>query len=486
MNDAPHADLFQRLLARLAKPCRVAPAVAFAAMLASLSAQREPAAAPVAALAAEAADRGGARARPNLLFVLTDDQRFDQMGCAGHPVLKTPTMDRLAAEGVRFANAYVTTAICAASRASILTGRREGHHGYTFGTPPMGRELAESSYAQVLRQDGYRTGFVGKWGMRFEKGVAKDAFDWRKPMGYPYRRPGKPHLTDRIAAAAIDFMQQEDERPFCLSISFHAPHADDGSKEQYYPALDLAELYADADVAVPPLAESGFAALPPFLQTSLGRERWGWRFDSREKQVRRTKDYWRMITGIDRALGTITAALEASGQADNTVILFTSDNGYFLGERGLAGKWLIYEESIRVPLLVYDPRAPQSQRGRVVDAMALNIDFAPTLLELAGCDAVPAGYDGRSLVPLLAGDAPADWRTDFLYEHLFNHKKIPPSVGVRGERFVYARYERQQPVYEQLFDLKADPEQLRNLSDDAAFAEELARMRARCSALQKL
>ena len=227
--------------------------------------------------------------------------------------------------------------------------------------------------------------------------------------------------------------------------------------------------------------QTGFAALPEFLQTSLGRRRWGWRFDTREKQIKRTKDYWRLITGVDRALAKVLSALDESGLADNTVIIFTSDNGYFLGERGLAGKWLIYEESIRVPLIVVDPRADAARHGAVVDSMVLNVDIAPTLLELAGLE-TPAGYDGRSLVPLLRGERPA-WRTDFLVEHRFDHAEIPKSVGVRGERWVYARYDDQDPPFEQLFDLAADPEELLDLARDPAFVGVLAKQRDRCDEL---
>ena len=353
--------------------------------------------------------------------MVTDDQRFDQMSCAGHPVLRTPVMDGLAAEGVRFTEAFVTTAICAASRATILTGRREGRHGYTFGTPPMGPELAAESYPMQLRAAGYRTGFVGKWGVRFAKGAMADAFDERHTPWYPYVKEGRPHLTDHIADLAVDFVGREDDRPFCLSISFHAPHAEDSNPDQYIPPPDLAELYADADVAPPPLADVGFEALPGFLKESMGRKRWHWRFDTREKQIERTRDYWRLVSGVDRALGRVLAAVEAAGEADNTVVVLIGDNGYFLGERGLAGKWFIYEESIRVPLIVMDPRAPDARRGATEDAMVLNTDVAPTLLSLAGVP-IPAGHDGRDLGPLLRGEEPA-WRSDFLYEHLLDNER---------------------------------------------------------------
>ncbi|MBJ22043.1 MAG: hypothetical protein CL933_21755 [Deltaproteobacteria bacterium] len=428
--------------------------------------------------------------RPNLLVVVTDDQRFDQLSCEGHPVLETPVMDRLASEGVRFKNSFVTTSICAASRASLMTSRHEGSHGYTFGKPAMGEALAQETYFARLKGAGYRTGFVGKWGVKFERGVMSDHFDTYRPMSPPYlrERDGEDarHLTDRTADEAIRFIEEEAEgAPFCLTISFNAPHAEDPHPDQYIPPRDLEALYADAEVSLPPLSEPEvFDALPEFMRTSLNRERWGWRFDTREKQVERTLDYWRMISGVDRAMGRVLDALEEEGLADDTVVVFTSDNGYFLGERGFAGKWLIYEESVRVPFIVYDPRVAKERRGRVVEEMVLNLDLAPTLLALAGVEA-PAAYEGRSLLPLLSGGA-SEWRTDFLYEHRFAHKTIPQSEGVREGRFVYARYYEEEPVYEQLFDLESDPLQLTNLAEphhQSQFGVELTRLRARCDEL---
>ncbi len=148
------------------------------------------------------------------------------MSCAGHPILSTPRLDALAAEGIRFTNAFVTTSICAASRASLMTGRREGRHGYTFGKAPMGTELAGDTYFARLRGAGYRTGFVGKWGVRFEKEAMGELFDDYRALGQPYLKDGEPHLTERIADAAIAFLDADAApAPFCLTISFWAPHA---------------------------------------------------------------------------------------------------------------------------------------------------------------------------------------------------------------------------------------------------------------------
>lgn len=423
--------------------------------------------------------------RPNVLFLLTDDQRFDQMSCAGHPVLRTPNMDRLADRGVRFTEAFVTTSICAASRATFLTGLHEGSHRYTFGTPPLDRDLP--TYAGLLRTAGYRTGFVGKLGVRLEARPG-ELFDWFRPMSPPYlgRRGDARHLTDRTADAAISFLaaRAEDDRPFCLSVSFNAPHAEDSNQEQYVPPPDLASLYADADVPPPPLSEPEFfAGLPEFVRESLNRVRWFWRFDTEPKRIEMTKRYWRMITGVDRAIGRILEELDRQGIADDTVIVFAGDNGYFLGERGFAGKWTIHEPSIRIPLIVADPRLPAARRGVVDRHMVLNVDVAPTILAASGLP-VPQGMQGRDLEPLLAGEADVEWRNDMFYEHRFDHPQIPRSEGVRTLRWSYVRYYEQEPVYEELYDLEADPLQARNLADDPSAADVLAELRARTDALR--
>ncbi len=190
-----------------------------------------------------------------------------------------------------------------------------------------------------------------------------------------------------------------------------------------------------------------------------------------------------MISGVDAAIGRVIEELESLDLADNTVVILMGDNGYFLGERGYAGKWLPYELSIRVPLVVFDPRVGVQQRGSIPTQSALNVDIAPTLLDMAGIE-IPAAMQGESLVPILEGVSPADWRTDFFVEHLFDHPEIPKHEGVRGERYKYARYFEQTPVYEELYDLLEDPMETVNLVDDAEFLEILDQLRARTDELQ--
>ncbi|MEZ5965407.1 MAG: sulfatase [Planctomycetota bacterium] len=426
---------------------------------------------------------------PNLLVIVTDDQRWDGLGAAGNPLVDTPQMDRLAREGTMFCNAFVTTPICAASRASILTGSYESHHGFTFGTPPLREDLVARSYPVRLRAAGYRTGFVGKLGVRLPRGAAARMFDVFEPLAPPYARPqvdgSVRHLTDLSTDRAVEFLETASEdRPWCLSLSFNAPHADDGAAQQYFWPAAQDDAYADTVWPVPAtMAPEFFAAQPEFLRESESRVRYAWRFDEPAKYQRMVRGYHRMIRGVDAAIGRLRAALAARGMAERTVIVFLSDNGYFLGERGFAGKWYPYEPSIRVPLVVLDPRLDRAARRARVDAMVLNVDVAPTLLDLAGV--ADAECQGASLRPWLAGPAPAAWRDEFLVEHRFERANIPKSEGVRTARYTYLRWYEQAPVVEELYDHVVDPEQVRDLKDDPAFAEDLARLRARTDALRE-
>jgi len=433
--------------------------------------------------------------RPNILFLLIDDQRNDTLGCAGHPILKTPVVDGLAARGVRFTNAFVTTSICAASRASIFTGLHERTHRFTFGTPPIRQDHLDASYPSLLRKAGYRTGFIGKFGVKVPKGATGRMFDVFRPHGrnpYHHKQPdgSTRHETEVACDRAVEFLRAHPaDKPFCLSVSFNAVHAEDGDKRPgvgHYPWPKAVDgMYEDVNVPAPRLGEPEvYDSQPEFLKKSLNRQRFFWRWDTPEKYQTNIRAYFRMISGVDRGIGRVLAELERRGLADNTVVIYTGDNGYYMGQRGFAGKWSHYEESLRVPLIVHDPRLPKQRRGTTNEATALNIDIPATMLELAGVS-VPDHYAGRSVVGLMKGRTPPDWRRDFFCEHLMDTgTRIPKWEGVRGERYVYARYFQQEPVYEFLHDLKRDPDQLRNLASDPAHAAVLARMRARCDKLR--
>ncbi len=436
-------------------------------------------------LPAQARTRG-----PNILLVLTDDQRWDTLGCSGNPVARTPHLDALAHDGVRFRNAFVTTAICAASRASILTGLYERTHRYTFDTPPIRDEHTDTSYPVLLKAAGYRTGFVGKFGVRTAPGGPARMFDSFVPLAAgPYwkKQPDgtERHLCDLTGDRALEFLAGcRPEQPWCLSISFNEPHAEDGDPQQYFWPKALDDSYVDTVFPVPKtMMPSFFAAQPEFLRKSESRIRFLWRFDEPQKYQDMVRGYYRMIGGVDAVVGRLRGELQQRGLADDTVILFCSDNGYFLGERGFADKWYAYEPSIRVPLLIADPRLPDLRKGTTCDLMALNVDLAPTILELAGI-ARPEHYQGRSLVPLVHGRAPVDWRTEFFYEHLLDGPKIPKSEGLRTERFTYLRWFEQSPLVEELYDHQADFDEQDNLVAVPAYADVLADLRRRTDALR--
>ena len=434
--------------------------------------------------AGQGSAHAGSERRPNIIVLVTDDQRWDSLSCMGTPVIQTPNLDRLAAEGVLFENNFCTTSICMSSRATILTGLHTRCHGINdFGQPPDDG-LFERTYPVRLRAAGYRTGFVGKWGLGGPLPEERfDFFDGFSGQGkYFHGTEGETkHLTRLTGDKAVEFLGGcTEEKPFCLAVSFKAPHVQDQDPRQYLYDPAFEELFQDDTVPVPKTADPAFFdALPEFIRTSEGRKRWNVRFSNPEKFQTSVKGYYRLIYGVDAVVGRIRTALEQQGLDDNTVILFTSDNGIFLGERGLAGKWLMHEESIRVPLIVSDPRLPTGNGTRRTQMTLLN-DIAPTILDLAGLD-IPSNVQGRSLLPVL-GDADLPWRTEWFYEHPFEHPRIPKNEGVRTERWKYIRYTETDPLFEELYDLENDPLEEHNLATDPSSAATLDHLRARCQA----
>ena len=321
---------------------------------------------------------------------------------------------------------------------------------------------------------------------RVETTVFDDFEHWTEEGYWISQEDGShKHLTEITGEKVIDFLRAcPAEQPFCLSVSFNAPHAQDGDPRQYIWPQAEDELYQAVTIPSPANADPAFfAVLPPFLQQNENRKRWHTRFNTPENYQRNVKGYWRMISAVDRMVGRFVTELERWGMADNTVIIFTSDHGFMIGERGYSDCWLLYEGSLRVPLVVCDLRPDAPAQGIVSDQLALNIDLSPTMLELAGLE-VPPMVQGNSLVPLLRGENPA-WRDDFFCEHLFNTPNIviPPSEGVRSNKWKYIRYFTQDPLYEELFDLEADPDETQNMCQNPAYAKDLDRLRLRCDQL---
>jgi arylsulfatase A-like enzyme len=420
--------------------------------------------------------------KPNIIFILTDDQRWDALGFAGNPIIHTPYIDQLATSGIYFKNAFVTTPICAASRASLFTGLYERTHDYTFGKRNLNNRYMYESYPYLLRKAGYTTGFVGKFGVKVNKGIEDSMFNVSKQTSWPYIKKidGKEiHLADIEGNYAIDFIKSNKGRPFCLSLSFWSPHADDGSKEQYFWPSYTNNLYDDVKIPVPATADSNFFnSLPAFLKRTMNRDRWYWRFDTPEKYQQMVKGYYKMISGVDSVIGRIRATLNEQGLADNTVIIFMGDNGYFLGERGYADKWLMYEQSIRVPMLIYDPRQPKSSRGKTVTEMVLNVDITPTILKLADV-AVPTRYQGTSLTAFFDGH-PKKWRTSIFCEHrLEGNPLLLKTECSRDDTWKYIRYE-DHPEFVELYNLQKDPNEINNLAYDKKYERRVQFYMQRC------
>ncbi|MBX2843782.1 MAG: family 78 glycoside hydrolase catalytic domain [Flammeovirgaceae bacterium] len=428
--------------------------------------------------------------KPNIIFILTDDQRWDALSYSGNEIIQTPEMDKLAKEGTYFKNAIVTSPICAASRASIFSGLHERTHKFTFQTGPIKSEYMNSSYPKVLKEAGYYTGFFGKFGVNYPD--KEEIFDelesydrnnqFKDYRGYYYKKikDDTVHLTRYTGEKAIEFIEKSNaDQPFCLSLSFSAPHAHDGAEKQYFWQDESGKLFQNTNMPGPELADDKyFEQLPLPVQEGFNRLRWTWRYDSPEKYQHSVKGYYRMIKGIDLEIAKIRKKLTDKGLDKNTVIVLMGDNGYFLGERQLAGKWLMYDNSIRVPLIIFDPRE-KSQKD--VADMALNIDIPVTILDLAGVPQ-PDSWHGKSLLPLVNGKSKSIDRDTILIEHLWEFEHIPPSEGVRTAQWKYMRYVNDKSVQE-LYNLKKDPQEINNLAEDAKYQKVLIELRNKCDEL---
>ena len=422
----------------------------------------------------------------NIVLLLADDWRYNTLACAGNPVVKTPNLDRLSSEGMRFTHACVTTAICGVSRASIFTGQWMSRHGNTsfqmFKTP------WDQTYPGLLRENGYYVGHVGKWhngkfpAENFDFGRAYSGTHWiKEPDGT------KIHVTQKNENDALEFLKtRPKDKPFCLTLAFFATHAEDGNPLQYLPQPGSMKLYQDVDVPVPPNAtDESFRRLPPFIanEKNEGRVRWHWRFDTPEKYQSMMKNYYRLATEVDTTCGRVLAELKEQGLMDNTLVIFTGDNGYYHGEHGLADKWYPHEESIRVPLILRDPRMGQKSKGQTDDDFVLNVDLAPTILAASGVKA-PSTMQGRDIAPLYLAAKKPDWRTEFFYEHATINKIsfIPSSQALVRKDWKYFYW----PDFktEQLFDLKTDPIEEHDLIGAPNQKERLIEMRARFEELE--
>lgn len=423
--------------------------------------------------------------QPNIIFILTDDQRWDAMGYAGNKLIHTPEMDRLANDGTYFKNAFVTTPISAASRASILTGLYERTTGYTFQQGELKESYRKICYPEILRKNGYYIGYFGKLGVSmnttglFDKSELFGFSGATDKRSYFFKKIGNDtvHLTRYTGYKGEEFIENVPSgQPFCLTLSFSAPHAADNAPDQYFWDKNSDRLYHDFDIPPPLLGDDiYFYSLPEEVRKGLNRVRWEWRFDAPEKYQHSIKGYYRMISDIDDEIGMLRKLLQKKGLAENTIIIFMGDNGYFLGERQLAGKWLMYDNSLRVPMTIYDPRA---KHHYTVTDMVLNIDIPKTILDAAGVE-VPKQYQGISLVPYLYNRKSENVRKAILFEHLWEIPEIPSSEGIRTNQWKYFRY-RHVHAPEELYDLGKDPLEKNNLADNPKYKKILEKLRIEC------
>jgi arylsulfatase A-like enzyme len=427
---------------------------------------------------------GQEKLKPNIVFILTDDQRWDALGVAGNSIIQTPQMDELAKKGVYFKNAFSTTPICAASRASILTGLYERTHNYTFQKPALQSQYTNLMYPKILKDKGYHVGFYGKLGVAidrpeqyFDESDFYDRGSRSDKGGYFYKKIGSDtvHLTRYAGQQAQDFISNAPkDKPFCLSVSFSAPHGHDSSVEQYFWQKKSDALYEKDFFSEPSLGEDlYFDRLPAEVKNGFNRVRWKWRFDTPEKYQRMMRGYYRMITEIDDEIGALRNILAKKGLAENTIFIVMGDNGYFTGDRQLADKWLMYDPSIRIPLIIYDPRMPN--KSRTVSDMVLNIDITKSILDFAGIKS-PGNYQGESLKPYLNRPAYSLQRDFILIEHLWKLPDIPSSEGIRTDKWKYFRY-RFINAPEELYDLKKDPLETKNLAQEQSHQKILRKLR---------
>lgn len=420
-----------------------------------------------------------AEKRPNFVFILTDDQRWDAMSCAGHPFLRTPNMDRIAKEGVRFTNAFVTTALCSPSRESFLTGHYVWSHGIKDNKTPTDDSIP--TFPRLLQQAGYETAFIGKWHHGMQDG-ARPGFDrWVsfKGQGLYYNPPinvdgeqveTNAYMTDLLTKYSVEWLKQPRDKPFCLYLSHKAVHA------RFEPAVRHSKLFEDAVLPKP----------PSFFDTLEGKPKWqggpGEVEDRSPKQAESMMNYMRTLVGVDESVGRVLAALDEMGELDNTVIVFAGDNGFLHGEHGMGDKRVMYEESIRIPILMRYPKL--AKPGTLVNQMVLNIDVCPTFLDIAGVK-VPAEVQGKSWKPLLKGKT-SGWRKDFYYEYDLEEPYVKrPSVrGIRTERWKYCETPDLQDIPE-LYDLKNDQHELRNLQGKSQHASIQADLKARLTEMER-
>jgi N-acetylglucosamine-6-sulfatase len=425
--------------------------------------------------------------RPNTLFILIDDLRYDALGCLGHPWLKTPNIDRIAKEGAIFRNAFVTTSLCSPSRASFMTGRWVQAHGIKSNGDNAAMSHQLVTFSALQQKAGYETAYIGKLHMG-EDASPRPGFDhWVSFKGQGVytdpefningkAAPQEGFMTDLLNEQAIKYLKQPRTKPFSLYFAHKAVHG------PFTPPERHRELYADAPIQKHPNAQDDLTGKPMLQREILvdakknpGQVRGGPPNETIRNQLR-------LMQAVDEGVGEIFKVLEETKQLDNTLIIFTSDNGYFHGDHGLGDKRAAYEESLRIPFVARYPK--WFKAGSTNDAVILNVDIAPTMMEIAGVKP-PANVRGKSLVPLFAGGVKAvhaDFYCEYFEEPGF--PRIPTWHAVRTDRWKYIEYPGN-AEWSELYDLKNDPYELKNLVAEPTAAIEKKKLQTRLVRLKR-
>mmetsp|Transcript_25846 Transcript_25846/g.37889 ORF Transcript_25846/g.37889 Transcript_25846/m.37889 type:complete len:521 (+) Transcript_25846:52-1614(+) len=424
-------------------------------------------------------NNGSSDKKLNILLLYADDWRFDSVGYL-NPEVHTPALNRLATEGMLFTENAVTTSICWISRACLATGQHYARHQtIDLSSPvPFHKYWDETLFAK-LKDNGYVTGMVGKW----QPGIMRPWMfsHMNSYSGFHYQ--GENHITDMNERDALDFLRNKrgnGDEPFALFVNFFAPHHKDGSKEQYFPQKTTEHLYNDKNITFgPTCTEEAWEKMPPFFTDfNDGRVRWRDRFNEPSKAQMMIKNYFRLISGVDMACGKIIEELEKQNLIDDTLIVFTTDNGYYLGEHGLADKWYAHQESIKVPLIIKDPRMNKNLIGTRNDEFTLSIDLAPTMLQAAGID-IPDRMQGTDMSQLYqfkdsGANANEAWRRSFYYEYpgIINNRHHIPVQALVQKDFKYIYWPGKD--YEELFHLPTDHYEERDLARNGTMNETIA------------
>jgi arylsulfatase A-like enzyme len=468
--------------------------------------------------------------RPNVLFVFTDDHAAHAIGAYGSKINKTPNLDRLAKEGMLFKNCFCTNSICGPSRAVILTGKHSHLNGFPDNAAATIFDGSQQTFPKLLQKVGYQTCMLGKWHLKSEPtgfdhwtvlsggGGQGSYYNPEFLSGHKGKFKVEGYCTDIVTDLALDWLKsgRDQEKPFMLMYQHKAPH------REWSPSLNHLTMYDDVDIPEPATLFDDYAGRTsaakdqqmtianhmndldlklkfPGNLTPAQREKWdaayGPKNEAYEKSKptgkdlvrwryqRYIKDYLRCIASVDDNIGRVLKYLDETGLAENTIVIYSSDQGFYLGDHGWYDKRWMYEESLRMPLIVRWPGV--TKPGSVNEHLVQNLDFAETFLDVAGV-ASPSDMQGRSIVPLLRGESPWDWRKS-IYYHYYEWPQphhVQPHFGVRTDRHKLIYYH--QIKEWELFDLRKDPDELRSVYDDATYSATATELKAELKRLQEL